>query len=194
MDYDYWVSDSAYYIGTLPGGETLEISYRGQNNWCWSVYKAGEPLLARNLLDFGAAIVYDRDDGYGRGWHRLEDCIADFERNSRFANVLRAKARFSRRITGNSVDLIDGYVLTTYDGGQMKIRKPRPYVFGDTASALSNDGGRTWQIRMEHETAINYSFDVVDVVKASEPDFLDIVMLVKEWDEAPENRRFVDKW
>ena len=103
------------------------------------------------------------------------------------------RAGFSRQ-ADRTIDLIDGYVLFDYDSGQKKIRKPRPYVFGDTALALSFDGGYTWQIRLEHETAFSYSFEIVDTVTSFDPDFMDIVMLVKEWDDMPGNKRYVDKW
>jgi len=92
------------------------------------------------------------------------------------------------------VDLEDGYKLHVYDSGEMQIYKPRPYVFGDTSHAVSFDGGKTWQIRMEHETAFSHSFDVVDTVVCRTSDFSDILFLVEEWDNDPSNERFVDKW
>ena len=92
------------------------------------------------------------------------------------------------------VDLTDGYTLHTYDNGQMQIRMHRPYVMGDSAYAVSVDGGTMWAIKIEHDGYTGTSFETVDTVESYEPDYRDVVEYVKDIDNALEDKRFVDKW
>lgn len=99
------------------------------------------------------------------------------------------------RKKSNVIDLDDGYKLFTYEEyGQMSIRRPRPYVMGSSAMAVSFDGGITWSIRIEHESYTSFQQEVVDTVESEVPDYGDIVAYVRALDEELASSRFVDKW
>lgn len=99
------------------------------------------------------------------------------------------------RKKSNVVDLYDGYKLFVNDEyNQMSIRKPRPYVMGDSAVAVSFDGGVTWSIRIDQESYLDFKQEVVDTVESDEPDYGDITEYVRALDEELAGSRFVDKW
>lgn len=106
-----------------------------------------------------------------------------------------AKKKAAMRKKSDVVDLDDGYKLFINDEyWQMSIRKPRPYVMGESATAVSFDGGVTWSIRIDKETYFNFKQEVVDTVESDEPGYGDIVEYVRALDDELEGSRFVDKW
>ena len=99
------------------------------------------------------------------------------------------------RKESNVIDLYDGYKLfVNEEYGQMSIREPRPYVMGDSAVAVSFDGGATWSIRIDHESYLDFKQEVVDTVESEVPGYGDVVEYVKALDEGLAGSRFVDKW
>lgn len=99
-----------------------------------------------------------------------------------------------RKSSSESFELDYGYTLRVYDDGQMQIRKVRPYVMGDSAYAISFDGGSLWEIRLEHEGYISHSVETVDTVRSADADYGDIVGYVMELDSELGGSRFVDRW
>ena len=99
------------------------------------------------------------------------------------------------RKESNVIDLYDGYKLfVNEEYGQMSIREPRPYVMGESAVAVSFDGGATWSIRIDQESYISHHQKVVDTVESEVPGYGDVVEYVKALDDELAGSRFVDKW
>lgn len=90
-------------------------------------------------------------------------------------------------------ELFGGYKLFIYDNGQMKIKMPRPYVWGDTAYAVSYDGGHKWELHIEYDSPLSYDNTFIDYAISQEEDYLDIVLAVEELDNLPSNKRFIDR-
>lgn len=91
-------------------------------------------------------------------------------------------------------ELANGYTLSIYDSGQMQIKMFRPYVMGDKAYAVSNDGGGVWLIKIEHDGYIDTSFELVDTITSNGEDYSDVVERLIVLDDALSDNRFVDKW
>ena len=92
------------------------------------------------------------------------------------------------------IEIEHGYMLHSYDSGQLQIYKPRPYVMGDKAYAISNDGGNVWHIRIEHESYFSHDVETVGTVVSRMPMYEDVVAAVKAVDDGDDMHRFVDKW